>query len=252
MEEPSGNLSTKLATTLLQGLLCSLFIVIEDEDLKLNPIVIYLNEDGSTGFERCQEENYEGRRFAVSGFLEDSFVICGGYGKGKTMSDCRVIDEFGSHTFKMLGIGRDHASAVKLNDTTLWITGGSNAKAIQLDTTEFVTTTGTIEGINLPIGVSDHCMLQIKPELILIIGGYQERTSFSDKTWIIDPTNGFNMTEGPSLKQRRKLHSCGTLKDEYGNVLVVVAGNNSQNAITLDVEFLNTTLLKKWEEGKCI
>ena len=41
-----------------------------DED-SLNPEVIYFNEDGPTGFERCQTGKYEKRTFAVGDFLDD-------------------------------------------------------------------------------------------------------------------------------------------------------------------------------------
>ena len=77
------------------------------------------------------------------------------------------------------------------------------------------------------------------------IGGKQNGKSNSKKTWIIDPTNGFNIAEGPSLNEGRMYHSCGKMKDEYGNVLVVVAGGYKRDS----VEVLNTTLMKEWVYG---
>ena len=79
-----------------------------------------------------------------------------------------------------------------------------------------------------------------------MIGGKQNGEWDSDKTWIIDPKNGFNIAEGPSLKEGRQYHSCGKMEDVYGNVLVIVAGGDGWMD---SVEILNTTLMKEWVEG---
>ena len=224
----------------------SIFVIGGDEDY-LNPVVIHFNQDGSTGFERCQTGKHERRKKAIGDLLDDKFVVCVGYGRRSVKkNDCEVIDETGTKIFNMsAAIGRVSASSIKLNQTTIWITGGKDSNSNKLNLTEFVTVNGSTSGVNLPFRVFGHCMVQYKPDAILLIGGKQNSNLFSDRTWIIDPTNGFNITEGPVLKERRKYHSCGTVKDELGNVHVIVAGGYKMDS----VEILNTTLMKEWVTG---
>ena len=115
-----------------------------------------------------------------------------------------------------------------------------------LHSTKIVTTNGSTSGIDLPFTVSRHCMVQYQPNAIILIGGTQNEDADSDKTWFIDPTNGFNIVQGPNLNQGREYHSCGILKDDSGNVLVIVAGGGNMKS----VEVLNTTSSKGWIEGK--
>ena len=224
----------------------SILVVGGDEDY-LNPAVIYFNENGPTDFDRCQTGNYEKRAFAVGDFLDDKFVVCGGWGKNDVeKKDCQVIYETGSQSFDMSASGRSYASSIKLNQSTLWITGGYDSHLNDLNSTEFVTVNGTTFGVELPITVHGHCMVQYQSDTILLIGGKQNGEWDSDMTWIIDLKNGFDFTEGPSLKEGRMYHSCGTMEDEYGNVLVIVAGGD----VWMEpVEVLNTTLMKEWVEG---
>ena len=216
-----------------------------DEDY-LNPVAIYLNEDGSTVFERCQIGKYERRLFAIGDFLNDKFVLCGGQGKDSVdKADCEVIDETETRTYNMSVNGRRHASSIKLNQSTIWIIGGSDSNSTTLNSTEFLTINGSSAGVDFAFTVIGHCMVQYKTDAILLIGGKQNGKSNSKKTWIIDPTNGFKLTIGPSLKKGRMFHSCGKMKDEYGNSVVIVAGGQSKDS----VEFLNTTVIKEWVEG---
>ena len=89
-------------------------------------------------------------------------------------------------------------------------------------------------------------MIQYKPNLIMLIGGLQiqNETKNLSTTWIIDISNGFEITEGPILNHGRISHSCGKLKDSYGNVLLIVAGGGHNSS-----EILNTTLMKEWVKG---
>ena len=219
-------------------------LVIGGVDSSLNPVVIHLNEAGAPGLERCQTGKYERRDKAVSEFLNDKFVVCGGYGTDYwTKEDCEAIDDTG--IFNNSAFGRMQASSIKLDQSTMWITGGYDFNINHLNTTEIVTLEGSIDGESLPFTVYGHCMVQYRSDSILLIGGSQNGNEDSDKTWIIDPTNDFNMTEGPSLKQGRMYHSCGKMKDEYGNVIVIVAGGYGMNS----VERLNTTHMKEWVKG---
>ena len=158
---------------------------------------------------------------------------------------CEVIAETETQRFNTTANTRfTFASSVKLNQSTMWITGGSFSDEKHLNSTEIVTVIGSKAGVNLPFTVFGHCMVQYQPDAILLIGGRQNGHTF-DKTWIIDPTNGFEITEGPSLKKGRILHTCGKLEDKNGNVLVIVAGGFGIHS----VEVLNTTTMQEWVKG---
>ena len=109
---------------------------------------------------------------------------------------------------------RASAASIVLNNSTLWVVGGEeetdNVRYIS-DTSEFITFEYTpIWGPSLPFSVSEHCMIQFNENAIFLIGGIQDLTT-SNKTWIIDPTNGFKIKEGPALNFARTNHSCGKM-----------------------------------------
>ena len=221
------------------------------EEDHLNPALIHLNEDGSTKYEICQTGKHEKRRHAVGELLDNKVVICGGYESDfVAMTTCEVIGQNSTQMFDMSANGRIFASSVKLNESTLWMTGGSNDYAFSLSSTEFVNINGSVPGMDLPFNVIRHCMIQFEENTILLIGGYQNELHGSDKfTWIIDLANGFQISQGPKLIYGRTSHSCGKIKDKLGNVLIVVAGGDSEESHN-PTEILNTTTMETWNEGK--
>ena len=57
---------------------------------------------------------------------------------------------------------KNYASSVKLNDSTMFITGGYvNAEYGSLDpkSTEFITINGSQKGLYLPMEIEEHCMI---------------------------------------------------------------------------------------------
>ena len=216
----------------------------------LNPALININEDGSVGYETCDigpKIKSKERLDPVGGFLDDHFVICGGFDSDKKpipmKSDCEIIGKTESKVINMTAKGRQFASSLRLNASTMWIVGGRD-EGYDLKSSEFITVDGSTPGINLPFTVLGHCVIQYKANALLLIGGDQNEY-WNKNTWIIDPTNGFNLTKGPRLNQGRTYHSCGKMKDKYGNILIVVAGGNSLNS----VEILNTKSMNTWIEG---
>ena len=140
---------------------------------------------------------------------------------------------------------REYKALVKLNDSTMWITGNDNYDL----STEFITIDGSTKGMDLPFIIQKHCMVIFKPNFVLIIGGtykvgYKQEYK-SQRTWIVDIENDFNVTDGPLLNEGRILHTCGTIKDNWGYVLAVVSSEQT-------VEILNTTIMEEWEYGKIV
>ena len=105
------------------------------------------------------------------------------------------------------------------------------------------------KGPELPFTVSKHCMVQVDPETIYLIGGVQNNSG-SKKTWIIDPTKNFEIREGPSMNHSRASHSCATMRIN-NKVFIIVVGSGLLSE-TKTVEILDTSLpLEIWyEENK--
>ena len=210
----------------------------------LHPTFISLDTDGGTKIETCSNRiGFIEREHPVGQFLEDGFVICGGSfaWSFKVLDDCIVVKRFETQTFKMIESEREWASSVKLNDTTMWITGGYDTSS-----TELVTVNGTTRGIDLPFTIERHCTVMIGPSTAFLIGGKQNGTWTSDKTWIVDIDNDFQVAEGPLLNNGREDHWCGAMKDESGDIVIAVVGGQSEHS----VEFLNTNVMDKWIYGK--
>ena len=81
---------------------------------------------------------------------------------------------------------------------------------------------------------------------LYVIGGWQNGTN-SNKTWIVNPTKGFQLIEGPPLNKARALHSCGKM-EVNGNDLIVVAGGIGLKSNLDSVEILDPKL-GSWRFG---
>ena len=179
--------------------------------------------------------------FATGGLLQNSPIVCGG-NLGK---DCVVI---GQPEIEMKMIEkRSAAASVALDQNTLWIVGGYNGNI--LSSTEFIKLgQPSVKGRDLPFKIRNHSMIQYDEKSIYIIGGRQNG-SRSKKTWIVDPTNEFQITEGPSLNEGREDHGCAKMTLN-GRTILVVAGGIGDDFETLDsVEILEPSNNNIWTQG---
>ena len=150
----------------------------------------------------------------------------------------------------------------------LWITGGMQQNRHPHSSTEFVTLSESqlfsrIIGPELPFTIYQHCMIEYDYNAIFLIGGVQNGTGslqersvqHSKKTWIVDPTNGFEIKEGPALNVARSFH-CGGKMIVDGKVILFVAGGEghgpaSEFNILDSVEFLDPSSMEHgWKLGK--
>ena len=150
----------------------------------------------------------------------------------------------------------------------LWITGGMQQNRHPHSSTEFVTLSESqlfsrIIGPELPFTIYQHCMIEYDNNAIFLIGGVQNGTGslqersvqHSKKTWIVDPTNGFEIKEGPALNVARSFH-CGGKMIVDGKVILFVAGGEghgpaSEFNILDSVEFLDPSSMEQgWKLGK--
>ena len=149
--------------------------------------------------------------------------------------------------------GHSYKNSVVLNPTTLWIVGGYDPDFNHLNSSEFIKLDkpSTI-GPELPFQISGHSMIKLSYNAIFIIGGFQNGF-ISKKTWIIDPSDGFNIREGPSLNTRRYGHSCAKMISN-GKIVLMVAGGRDDSSYLDTVEMLkidsNSAISKNWVFGK--
>ena len=208
------------------------------------------------------EENSRPRDRAIGGILQNQPVICGG-GFLPNYSDNKisVIGMPNQHCFEMMIPSREDMSGVVLNETKIWITGGGCYNDLSIRSTEIVSLDQPpIAGPDLPFTVKGHSMVLVDPTMIYLIGGVQN-TKVSKKTWIIDPTNDFQIKVGPSMNMGRYWHSCSKMKIN-GKIYLVVAGHGSPNHSGFiryapnnasdSVELLDTTCPEQgWKMGMC-
>ena len=103
----------------------------------------------------------------------------------------------------------------------------------------------SVKGRDLPFTISYHSIIQYDEKSIYIIGGRQNGSYFSNKTWIVDPTNEFKITEGPTLKKGRYRHGCAKMTLNGRTILIVAGG---WGALDL-VEVLDPSGNNVWTQG---
>ena len=98
------------------------------------------------------------RHSSTGGMLGTTPVICGGwqfYGGGPYVNTCLL---YGTSQKIMLNSYRQQHSSVGLNNSMLWIMGGYDGfRSRYINSTEFVTTEGAVNGPPLPEPVYHHC-----------------------------------------------------------------------------------------------
>ena len=202
-------------------------------------------------------------RGAMGSLFQKSPIICGGqyvydYGYGsETTQNCVVI---GQPKVKMnMRVKRCYASSVALNQNKIWIVGGKPFSKGGKSSTEFIKLgQPSVKGPDMPFEIYGHSMIQNDENSIYIIGGkqsYYDSDNFwmlsdSKKVWIVDPTNGFQIKEGPSLNAKRCGHGCAKMTTNGKAILVVAGGGNVDSEYLDTVEIFDpSTSNSKWTPG---
>ena len=212
--------------------------IIDLSNPNIKPVTIQVDESvsifGSTG-----------------GILQNQPLICGGSNMFDEITSEISIIGMPNHCFEMI-MPRFNASSIVLNESKLWVTGGWNHEDGMTNSTEIISLDQPpVPGPDLPFTVIDHSMVLVDPTTIYLIGGCQNgRESDANKTWIIDPTNDFQVKEGPSLNISRVNPSCSKMKI-HGKIFLVVAGGSNYHGNAGDtVELLDTTCPEQgWKMG---
>ena len=176
---------------------------------------------------------------ATGSILQNQLIICGGYDRDGNITTNVSIMGMPNNSFEMM-MPRSCMSSVVLNKSKMWVTGGISNNGNVEKSTEIVSLDQPpVPGPDLPFTVWHHSMVLVDPTTVYLIGGLQNGAR-SDKTWIIDPTNDFQIKVGPSLNFSRDDHSCSKIRIE-GRIFLVVAGGREKPGILDSVELLDTT-----------
>ena len=123
----------------------------------------------------------------------------------------------------------------------LWVTGGKSGRE-RLSSTEFISTSGAVRpGPDLPQKRDDHCMVKLRDERVMILGGFP-----ATKSVIIYNPNDKTFSEGPNLLEERISSACTVFKSQaHGGRQVVMIIGGSNFAEIWDYEKNGTT----WEKS---
>ena len=165
---------------------------------------------------------------SVGGLLGTTPVICGGRNMSGYLDDCVL---YGTSQTITMNSQRAFHSAVQLNTSTIWILGGM--KGLRLDSTEFITPNGAVNGPTLPEPISHACAVKFPGtgDVYLIGGG---NGGLQNKVWVADTLNEFSFTQGPSMNHHRYSHVCGTMSIGAKNVIVAAGGGGVASTEILD------------------
>jgi len=190
---------------------------------------------------------------SIGGVLNGRPLICGGFNGTDSFRDCFWLGPKPDKIQVSLSQIRSFATSLVMTDAItgndyMWVVGGYYEA--DLSTTEFVYADGraSASGPELDFPVAHHCMVQVDYDAIYIIGGKQNG-NMTNKVWIVDPTNSWSVTEGPSLLNDRYFHSCAVMETGPGKRIVVAGGFGSDGAPETSVETLDAFTSNGWKKG---
>jgi len=178
-------------------------------------------------------------------------VICGGEGEKR----CFILTPQNQWMpFPNMSTVRCLASATEVNNDETLIIGGYDENGNKLNTTELISSSGSVKGKDFPTTISSHCTIKINSTHGLVIGGKQD-DSYPASTWFVDLTT-ITFTPGPKMTTGRISPGCSTFHvgtKTYGAVsgggAIESGGNYKGNVLDsteiIDLEQQSPT----WTEG---
>jgi hypothetical protein len=189
--------------------------------------------------------------YAVGGLgFKGNPIICGGIQNDAYSNKCYSLENKEWVSSASMNSVRSFAAAAQLQDGRLLLTGGSNGTG--LNSAELLTKEGWESNIpSLPVTFGFHCMVTVNSTTVMVIGGAQNN-EYSGKTFYF--TFGEeSWTEGPELKNKRGLHSCGKIRrnKESQEMSIIVAGGEDGSSFLSSVEILDEGS-NKWQTGPAL
>jgi hypothetical protein len=186
---------------------------------------------------------------AIGGLgLQKNPIICGGWQDGVMSSRCFTLQNSKwDFSFNMSSV-RSSAAAVQLLDGKILVTGGWNGIA-SLNSAELLTEQGWESNIpSLPVSIYGHCMAAVNSTTVMVIGGLQ--SGQNSETTFYFTFGKERWDEGPKLKYKRYLHSCGKIRrnNESQEMSIIVAGGEIRSSSLSSVEILDEGS-NQWKTG---
>jgi N-acetylneuraminic acid mutarotase len=191
---------------------------------------------------------------AIGGLgLKENPIICGGFQSGTIPNSCSSLENNEWVSSYSMNEARRFAAATQLQDGKLLVTGGLTGPypAFSLDSVEILTEDGWQSTTpSLPVTIAGHCMVTVNSTTVMVIGGLQNSTEISGKTFYY--TFGEeSWSEGPELKYKREFHSCGRIrrdKDSQEMSIIVAGGMLDDESFLSSVEILDEGS-SEWRTG---
>ena len=186
---------------------------------------------------------------AVGFWTAQGPTVCGGWKRGGSINKCFLYNEHQWMPWTNMGTARRYASALQINPDQALIIGGTDENAYSLKTTELISSSGSEEGKDFPVAITDHCSFPINSTHGMVTGGIQ-RGSISAKTWYVDLTTT-TVTPGPTMKAgrylhgKRKSHGCSSVQHGTKSFGIVAGGYGQDSTEMLDLDQESPT----WTEG---
>jgi hypothetical protein len=162
----------------------------------------------------------------TGGFIGNTAIICGGWGGSDYVQECYSLTSEKATLVSHMSVGRKFAASIVYGNT-LWVTGGKVYNGDGMDSTEYVTVTGSTPGPDLPMALFLHAIAAINNTCSMVIGGRVKIYVLSSYGYMI--WNGYTddsaltfyydhiedkWTNGTSLMQARSRHAAGIVTDE--------------------------------------
>ena len=194
----------------------------------------------------CLTEDIPYRFSSAGGLLGKTPVICGGWGGTQSglLNECLL---YGTSQVITMNSRRSYFASVALNKSMLWMMGGWDGNN-RYDSTEFITTDGSINGPTLPEAIYNTCAVKFtETGSVYLVGGNNGGSTYTNNVWVANPSNEFSFTQGPSLVTNRGVHACGTMSIGAKSIILAAGGYN--NIHLSSVEILDP-LSNQWVAGK--
>ena len=185
---------------------------------------------------------------STGGLFGTAPVICGGRvasGSGGNIINDECLLYGTQQVISMTSKNYQHTS-VGLNSSMIWILGGYWGGSDVLDTTEFITVNGAVNGPKLPQALTFSCAVKFPDNDWVYLTGGHTANSPTRNVWVAKSSNGFSsFTQGPSLLETRYFHGCGTMLIGTKSIIVAAGGSSDYKS---SVEILDP-LSNQWVSG---
>ncbi len=193
--------------------------------------------------------NFPASIYAANGGwgLQKSPIICGGIQNLTFSNRCYSLENNEWVSSFSMNSTRMYATSAQFEDGKILVTGGLNTSP--LNSVEILTEQGWESQIpSLQVSFHTHCMDTVNSTTVLLIAGLQN-DQFSGKTYYFTFEKEI-WIEGPELKYKRQLHSCGKIRrnKDSKEMSIIVAGGYNGSSYLSSVEILDEGS-NEWKTG---